>query len=212
MPDLYTLCAVLGGTLFLCQLAASLLGLGGDHDTDACHDVSGDHDASHDAGHDGGHGLCLHGLFNFRALVVGITFFGLTGRVAGANQLSGLAVFAIAAGAGLVALVSMALLMQALSKLQHDGTLRIQQALGEEGSVYLTIPANKSGLGKVMITVQGRLMELPAVSSQGELKAGTKVEVVDIVDSNTLVVAPVPMTEGERKASQVDEMKGGTHV
>ena len=48
METFYTLCAVIGGTVLVCQFLLTLLGLGGGHDG------GGDH--GFDAGHDGGTG------------------------------------------------------------------------------------------------------------------------------------------------------------
>lgn len=228
----YTICAILGGTLFLCQLLMSLLGVGGDHDAGGGdHDIGGDHDvahdvghdASHDAGHDQGHGLGLHGLLNFRALVVGVTLFGLTGRAVASSSLTTVAVLAVAAGAGLLGLFLMALLMRGLTKLEAEGTAHIEQALGEQAVVYLTIPARNSGAGKITVKVQNRFMEYHAVTDHEAIPTGTAVEVVDLVDGETLRVAPVaaagaavpkktgdPVKADETRATPKKE--GGIHV
>jgi hypothetical protein len=188
----YNVCAVVGGTLFLCQLLMMLLGFGGDHDAGGGgdHEVGAGHDAGHDAGHEHGHGFGIHSLFSVRALVAGVTLFGLTGRAAGTSALSSAAVLAIAAGAGLVGLSLVGLLMQSLSSLEAEGTVHIEQALGEEATVYLTIPAHNSGAGKITVTVQNRLMEYRAVTDSPEaIPTGAPVEVVDMVDEETLKVA-----------------------
>lgn len=225
MEWIYTICAIAGGTLFLCQFVMLLLGLGGDHDVDTDHDIAVDHDASHDAGHDSGHGFGLHSLFSLKALVVGVALFGLTGRVAGGSHLSAAVVAGIAAGAGAVGLVGMGLLLHALRKLEAEGTVRIQQALGEEATVYLTIPARNAGPGKITVTIQNRLMELPAVTdSPDPIPTGAQVEVVDLLDGDTLKVAPLPKggkalrapSEGtaapEQQAAPVQKPEGERHA
>jgi membrane protein implicated in regulation of membrane protease activity len=230
MLDLYTLCAIAGGTLFVAQLALMLCGIGGDHDADA----GADHDISHDTDHDQGHGFGLHGMVSFRALVVGLTFFGLAGRVAASSELSALAVFLIAGGTGVVGLLLMALLMKGLWKLEDDGTAHIEQALGEEAVVYLTIPGKKSGQGKVTVKVQNRLMEYRAVTDYDAIPTGATVEVVDLEDGETLKVAllssgtaapavrtgegasATPTQEADpslrKQATPAQKAEGGTHV
>ncbi|MGD0091307.1 MAG: hypothetical protein ABSE73_15425 [Planctomycetota bacterium] len=188
---LYNSCAIVGGTLFLCQLAMTLLGLGGhDADAGADHDIGADHEAGHDSAAEHGQGFSLNSLLSVRALVAGVTFFGLAGRAAASGALSSAAVLAIAAGVGLAGLSLVGLLMGNLRKLEAEGTVHIEQALGEEAVVYLTIPARNSGPGKITVTVQNRLMEYPAVTDSPEaLPTGTPVEVVDLVDGETLKVA-----------------------
>ena len=60
-------------------------------------------------------------------------------------------------------------------------------AIGAQGSVYLTIPAD--GIGKVQVVVQERLINLNAVAEGDEdLKTGDGVEVVSLTADNMLVV------------------------
>jgi len=191
----YNVCAIVGGTLFLCQLVMMLLGLGGDHDADAGadHDLGGDHEAGHGGGHEHGQGFGLHSLFTFRAVVVGLTLFGLTGRAAAGSEWSAALGLAVAAGSGAAGLLLMALLLRGLYRLESDDTLKIHQALGEEAVVYLGIPARNSGQGKITVEVQNRLLECRAVTDGEALPTGTRVEVVDLLDDETLKVAPLPI-------------------
>ena len=74
-----------------------------------------------------------------------------------------------------------------MTKLQSDGTLRLSDAIGQQGKVYLTIPAG--GAGQVQVGFQGRLMIFEAMSSNKEaIKTGEPVVVIDVVGGNTLVV------------------------
>ena len=56
-------------------------------------------------------------------------------------------------------------LMRAIYRLSEDRTVRISRAVGQEGMVYLPIPADKAGAGKIHLNLQGRLMEYAAVTS-----------------------------------------------
>ena len=54
--------------------------------------------------------------------------------------------------------------------------------------MYIPIPANSSGNGKINIVVQGSLMECDAMTEEHEqLSTGTKIRVTDIV-GDVLVV------------------------
>ena len=79
METVYLVCAVVGGTVLVCQFVMTLLGLGGDHD------AGGDHDVAHDAGHhEAGHdhdSSWLVGVLTFRTLVAALAFFGVSCRL-----------------------------------------------------------------------------------------------------------------------------------
>ena len=195
MGDIYVVCAIVGGTIFLCQLTLSLLGLGGDHDFG--------HDAGHDFGHGdhGGHGG--HGehadhnspfmhMFSLRAIVAAITFFGLTGLALSKSELGPLTAVSISMAGGVAAMFGVGCMMSFLYKLHSDGTVRIEQALGKTGTVYLTIPPKMAGPGKVTLNVQDRTMEYLAVTTSGELPTGAKIVVVDIISPDTVAVSAVP--------------------
>ena len=67
METVYFGCAILGGTLLVCQFVMTLLGLGGDHDIS--------HDAGHDHGHDHSHersSSWFVGLLTFRTIVAAL--------------------------------------------------------------------------------------------------------------------------------------------
>ena len=74
-----------------------------------------------------------------------------------------------------------------MKRLQTEGTLRIQNTIGTEGSVYLTIP--KHGTGQVQIIAQGSLKIFDAVSSnKSTIPTGEKIQVVGVAGGNTLIV------------------------
>jgi hypothetical protein len=74
--------------------------------------------------------------------------------------------------------------------LRAEGTARIGRALGSPATVYLRIPANRSGAGKIQLNLQNRTMEYEAVTSGDEIPTGAKVTVVGIVASDTVEVRP----------------------
>ena len=81
----------------------------------------------------------------------------------------------------------------------------MENAIGITGSVYLSIPPARSGLGKIHVQVQSRLVEYQAVTSHGEpLPTGARVLVVDVVDSDTVDVVPDPITLKKEVVDVVD--------
>ena len=97
-------------------------------------------------------------------------------------------VLSVLIGLGLVTAVMY--LFKWLAGMQQSGNINVHKsAAGCEGKVYLTIPAGRSGAGKVQITISGAVREYDAVTESEEpLKTGTSIRVVDAVDSNTLLV------------------------
>jgi hypothetical protein len=72
--------------------------------------------------------------------------------------------------------------------MKSDGTLSIDNAIGHEGLVTITIPADKQRYGKVGISFQNRYRELEGISEgQQELAKGTRVKVVAVAGSQLVV-------------------------
>lgn len=171
MPEIFVACAVLGGCVLLLQLAAALLGLDGDHA-------------------DGELAEGLH-LFSVRAIAGGVAFFGVAGRAALAAGLGTVAATAAAIGAGAAAALAVAWGMRQLRGLDSDGAVLIERAVGQPARVHVRIGGGAS-LGKVMVTVQDRLVELPARSLDGELPTGTAVTVVGVAEGGAVEVVRTP--------------------
>ena len=205
MTTLFAICAVLGGTVLVCQFVMTLLGLGGDiagidspdhfdmgHGHDLGHDVGG-HDA---AGHDGADGQTHHdsssffGVVTFRTVVAALTFFGLTGLAGQSGEWPVGQTLVAAVLAGGLAMYGVHWMMKGLLRLRADGTVRIERAVGASGTVYLRVPAQRSGVGKVQVNVQSRTMEYEAMTSQDELPIGTPIVVVKVIGSDKVEVAP----------------------
>ena len=95
----------------------------------------------------------------------------------------------LAIAMGFWAMLLMALFLRVALHLQSDGTMDLRNALGRAGTVYLTVPANRAGAGKVTVLFQDQLQELDAVTDETEhLVTGTEIVVVGISGRNTLVV------------------------
>jgi hypothetical protein len=199
METLFIVCAVVGGTIMVCQFALTLLGITeiDDFDTPEVHadsDVSAA-EAHGDAAvepthHHGEHRLL--GVISFRTLVAAATFFGLSGLAARSAGLQPAWVpFVIALAAGWGAMYGVHFLMKTLYKMRSEGTAHIEYAVGKTGSVYLRIPANRGGAGKVSLTLQNRTMEYQAVTAGDAIPTGASVVVIGVLDPETVEVEPV---------------------
>jgi hypothetical protein len=195
---IYLVCAIVGGTLLVCQFLLGLLGFGDHHDAAGDHDFHdvADHDshvghgAQHDDHHDGHHSWFLS-VLTFRSLVAALTFFGLVGLAAEKNfEQTPPVSLALAVAGGAAALLGVAYLMRVLHRLKSDGTVRIERAVGQAGTVYLTVPGQRAGVGKVTLKLQNRTVEYQALTPYQQLPTGSKVVVTAVLGPDTVEVAP----------------------
>lgn len=157
------------------QLIFSLFG-GMDHDYDL--DPS-DHSS----------GLSFFSIRGITAFFVGFGWTGVivlrAGHSVGAAILAGSAV-------GFSLMVLIFLMMKSMLRLQSSGTLDYNNAIGQIGSVYVTIPPNQQSGGQVEVLLQGRLTMADALSRSSEpLRPGTKIKVIEKIGHSTLVVEPL---------------------
>ena len=147
-----------------------------------------DHDMDHDGQIDADHGMGFQ-FITFKNMVAFLTLFAWSGLASIEGGFSLAITIIISTISGLLMMTIMAALFYYISRFTHSGTLNYDNALGETGDVYLTIPAKKSGMGKVQITVQGHLRTLNAITEDIEdIKTGAIVEVDEIVSESVLLV------------------------
>jgi len=217
----FLICAVFGGTILLCQTVLTMIGLVGDSTDvdvphDAGHDFGGDtgvdaHVETADALHpahgtehvEPGHGsVGFFKILSFRTLVAAITFFGLAGMAGDSAGLEPLGSLAIAMAAGLAAMYGVFLMMRTLYRLGSEGTVRIDRAVGLLGKVYLRVPPERSGAGKVTLNLQSRTMEYSAMTAGPGLPTGARVVVLGVIGPDTLDVQAAPEPEAAQPASE----------
>lgn len=185
---IYWVSTSVGGTLFLLRMGMMFLGGGLSDDaldTALDSDVGGGHDAD----------------FSFKLISIqGLTsFFMMFGLVGLALLKANLPIILTLLGAVVAGLITVALtsiLFTQMKHLQSEGTINIQNTVGSEGSVYLTIP--KDGNGQVQIIAQGSLKIFDAMSkSKSMLPTGEKIRVVGVTSGNTLIVEKIKIDTGE---------------
>ncbi len=162
--------------------------IGADVDADFDTDVDMSMDGADLSNIDGGSNL-----YTFRNFVNFILGFGWS-MILLQESITSVAVLVIVSVIiGLALVAAVMYLFKLLAGMQQSGNINLQKAAaGCEGKVYLTIPAARSGMGKVQITIAGAVREYDAVTESEEaLKTGTPIRVVDTVDASTVLVEEI---------------------
>ena len=187
MQTFFLTCALLGGGILVVQLLLGVLGIVHDG-IDAPHSADGAHGAASEASE----GL---NLLSVRALSAGLGFFGVGGMAGLATGPGLLAALSLGIVLGLAAMIGTAMVTRWMLRLEDDGSVLIDGAVGATGTVYLAIPGDRKGAGKVLLTLQNRTVDYQAVTSQGALPTGAPILVVDVVGPDTVDVVPDPITK-----------------
>jgi hypothetical protein len=185
METFFLVCVALGGAVLVIQVVLSLLGM-----------VAHLPDAIDDVAHGGG---ALHALdlLSVRAVSAAAVVFGATGM--GLSQLLPPVLAAVsAAPLGLFAAVVTAYVTRLMLRLESDGSLRLDGAVGQQGTVYLPVPGAGAGTGLVQFPLQGRTVELRAFTRDpGGLPTGSSVFVISVdLENETVEVVSTSSVEG----------------
>jgi hypothetical protein len=172
-------CAVFGTAVLIIQFILAAVGLDGD-------DIETNADGS-----------WFFSVLSLKSLVAAVAFFGLGGIASESFGFPGYIAILTGMVAAAFAMVIVAWLVRLLYDLRSDGTVHIENTLGLGAEVYLSIPAHRSGFGKVTVTVQDRTMEYKALTDGEALATGTPVVIVDIAAGDTLAVALPETAKGE---------------
>ena len=169
--------------IFVIQTVMTFLGADADS-TDFDVDVDASMDGSDLSNIDSGANL-----YTFRNFVNFFLGFGWTAIILqpSVKSTAVLVIISVLVGIALVALVMY--MFKWLYSMQQSGNINVyKSAVGCQGKCYLRIPAERSGEGKVQITIQGAVREYNAVTDGDEIKTGTSVKVLEAIDGNTLLV------------------------
>lgn len=180
----FLICAFVGGVILFLRLVLMAFGFGHDdigiHDGDIGHDhhVGGDSDTSFQL-------VSLHGLTAF------FLMFGLVGLTLHREAQTNVVLAIFGGGvAGMMMMFIVAYIASWMMKLQSSGNIDVRTAVGEEGTVYLSIPSE--GAGQAQISVQNRLRVMDAISKDKQpIPTGERVKVIEVVGGHTLVVERV---------------------
>lgn len=167
-------CAIVGSVIFLVQAILTLLGMDSDLDMDTDVDFSGGDTM------DLGGGLSLFSIRNLVNFIVGFGWGGVCFSTVFGNKLV-LAIISVLVGCVFVWIYF--IIRKQTKKLESNGAFNINLCVGKVADVYLRIPAENKGLGKVQISVNGSIHEINAMTDGPELPSGSKVTVLEVVDN-----------------------------
>ena len=174
--------AIFASIVFIIQTVMSFVGIG---DMDGGDGSSMDFDGSGaDSLDDVGsmHLLSIRNVFYF---LLGFGWTGISLWQTIDNHIV-LALVAVVVGCAFVGIFMF--LFRQMMKLQHNGAFDINDAVGKVCDVYLRIPGEGKGLGKVQVSFNGSIQELDARSEGDPLPSGARVRVLRVVENKILVV------------------------
>lgn len=157
----YFIIACIGTVALLVQIVMMLIGAGGEADADFDTDTDGD--GSLDTHTDTGVSL-----FTVKGLTAFFAIGGWTGMLMLSYDVGVAITVPVSVVAGLAAYFIVWALIRLVLKLQEDGTLNYASAIGQTATVYVSIPASRTGRGKITLVLQGRYTELDAVTDETE--------------------------------------------
>ncbi|MCF0196151.1 MAG: NfeD family protein [Bacteroidaceae bacterium] len=175
--------AIASSFVFLLQMALTFLGIG---DTDSDFDFQTDVDATAGDTLDVGGAMQLFSVRNVVNFLLGLGWGGVCFSTVFTNRIL-LGIAALASGVCFVAIF--VFLFRKMRKLESNGAFQIADCVGQVCDVYLRIPAERGGQGKVQVSFGGSVQELAAVTDGEALPSGAKVRIVELVDEHTVLVA-----------------------
>lgn len=170
--------------LFVIQTVMTFLGLG-DHDADFDLDTS---DGSFDADPS-------MNLLTFRNLVNFCMGFGWTAVLMHEKIQSNALLIIVSVIVGILLVTVVMWIFKWLSGMQQTGNIDVHKsAVGCEGKVYLTIPGERKGEGKVQITINNAVREYDAVTDGETIPTGKAIKVTEVINDYTLLVEELTPT------------------
>ncbi len=176
---IYWAIAIVSSIVFLIQTIVSLIGIG-DFETDL--DVGG------------GDGMDSSGFSDLLSMRNAINFLlglGWSGVCFYDRISNGFILGLVSIIFGLAFVAIFIYVFKKMMKLESNGAFDINTAMGKTCDVYLRIPANRSGSGKVQISFNGSIQEIDAVTDGEMIPSGSKVTVVEILNNKILRVEKI---------------------
>ena len=173
---LFWIIATIASVVFIIQATMALIGFDSDAD--------GDIGMMDDAG--------FSGVFSFRNLINFLLGYGWSGVVFYDNIENRFWLYIVSIAIGLAFVLAFVLIFKLMMKLTHDGSFKMEEAIGITGNVYLRIPAVGNGRGKVQFSVKGSVHEIDAITdSPEELPTGTLVRIVEVFKGELVKVEKI---------------------
>jgi len=170
----YAALALVGTGLFLLRLGMALLFDFGDADFDLDADI------------DGGASFSVFSLLSVTAFFMGTGWMGLAARLdMGLGTAMG---GVVGVGFGVMLMLGTAAAMYAVKQMAEEKSYDTNTAVGRTGTVYMSVPGENAGAGKVRVSISGRSMIVPARTAGPKLEAFTDIQVVSAREDGVLFV------------------------
>ena len=176
-------CAIVASVVFLVQMVLTMLGMDG-HDVDVDFDVADFGSADADTMDLGG-GLSLFSIRNLINFFVGFGWAGVSLHSVISNTFL-LILAAVVVGIAFVLMFFY--IKKQTKKFEANGAFNIRNCEGKSASVYLRIPGNNAGKGKVQVSINGASHEIDAITLGDDIPTGARVHIVEVMDNQTLKV------------------------
>lgn len=185
MLRVYWTIAISTSVVFIIQMILTFVGIG-DHDADLSMPDSADI-ADGDTLDTGG-AMQLFTIRNLINFLLGVGWGGVCFWSA-VPMRPLLAIVAVLCGCAFVAMFIF--MFRQMKKLESNGAFRIRDCVGMVCTAYLRIPAAREGQGKVQISLHGSVQEISAMTDGAFIPTGARVRIIEVIDDNTLLVAPI---------------------
>ena len=130
-------------------------------------------------------------LFSFRNLINFMLGFSWTGISLFHRIESILWLLLLSFAVGIAFVLLFFVLIKQIQRLAEDNSFKISDCIGKTADVYIPIPENKAGKGKVQISVNGAFHEIDAITAGDKIESGQVVIVKEIVSNNILIVEKI---------------------
>ncbi len=185
--QIFALIAIPSTLVLLVQTILLLIGIGG-----AAGGIDIDGDGIPDTPGIEGNGDSGLALFSLRGIMSMAAVAGWSGLVMHEAGIPLAITVLLAAAFGFLAMAGIAFIMRLAIKLQQNGNLDIGYAIGKVGTVYIPIPADMKGAGKINLTIQERFIEIDAKTRVGrKLSTGESVKIVATDPTGLVIVEPL---------------------
>ena len=172
--------SIFASIVVIIQMSMSFAGIGDIDSGDADVDFSTDTDSLDNAG--SMHLLSIRNVFYF------LLGFGWAGVSLWNTIPSPILLCAVSVLVGVLFVAIFIFLFRQMMKLQSNGAFDINDAVDKVCDVYLRIPGENQGLGKVQISFNGSVQELDARTSGEPIPSGAKVRVLRVIEKKVLEV------------------------
>ena len=175
--------AIASSLIFIIETVLTFIGADVEMDMDTDFDIA-------DGGFEGDPSM---NLYTFRNLVNFLLGMSWTAILLNEQMKSKALLMLIAFAVGAAIVFAVMMMFKGLSKMQQSGNIDVfKSAVGCNGKVYLTIPGERKGSGKVQININNSVREYDALTdSEDDLKTGTSIKVTEVLDASTLLVEEI---------------------